>query len=707
MWYNGTASENAQEESMEDYKTDQLRNVVLLSHGSAGKTSLTEAMLYDTGAISRMGRVEDGTTVSDYDEEEKRRQISVNTSLVPCEWQEHKINVLDTPGYADFVGEVKGAVRVTDGALVLVDAAAGVEVGTELVWSYADEQSLPRLVFINKMDRENANFQRVLDQLKEVFGANFVPLQLPIGVQSDFRGVVDVVKMRAYLGEKGEEEEVPAEVEDEAESYHQQLVEAAAEADDELIMKYLEGEELTLEEVQRGLKVRIKSGALVPVLCGSALTNQGIQPCLDALLAYLPSPLEGPEIQATNPATGEEEVLEPNEAAPLTALVFKTMADPYVGKLTYFRVYSGAMESDSRSFNPRSGQEERIGQLYLLRGKEQMPVKRIGAGDMGAVAKLAETSTGDTLCDRGHPLSLPGIEFPIPVYSAAITPKTKADLDKMGSALTRLVEEDPTLRVEREPDTGETILSGMGESHIDIASRRLKQKFGVSIVTAVPRVPYKETITRVIQAHGRHKKQTGGRGQFGDVWIRFEPLPRGSGFEFVDEIRGGAVPNQYIPAAEKGLREIMHHGVLADYPVVDFRAALYDGTFHPVDSSEISFKLAAHLAFKDGIPQAGPMLLEPIMNMAITVPEEFMGDVLGDLNAKRARVQGMDQRRGLSVIKAQAPLAEMLRYATDLRSMTQGRGLYTMEFSHYEEVPSHIAQGIIEQAQREKEEGKG
>jgi elongation factor G len=501
--------------------------------------------------------------------------------------------------------------------------------------------------------------------------------------------MVDLVKMRAYLGEKGEEEEVPAELRDQAESYHHQLIEAAAEADDVLLMKYIEGEELTPEEVQQGLNVRIKSGDLVPVLCGSALTNQGILPCLDALVTYFPSPPEGPEIRAIHSATGEEEVLEPSEAAPLTALIFKTTADPYVGKLTYFRIYSGAMESDSRAFNPRSGQEERIGQLYLLRGKEQIPVKRIGAGDIGAVAKLTETRTSDTLCDRGHPLSLPGIEFPIPVYSAAITPKTKADLDKMGSALSRLVEEDPTLRVEREPDTGETILSGMGESHIDIAARRLKQKFGVSIATAVPKVPYKETITQVFQAHGRHKKQTGGRGQFGDVWIRFEPLPRGAGFEFMDEIRSGVVPNQYIPAVEKGLREIIQQGVLAGYPVVDLRAVLYDGTFHPVDSSEISFKLAAHLAFKEGIPQAGPMLLEPIMNVEIIVPEEFMGDILGDLNAKRARVQGMDQRGRLSIIKAQAPLGEMLRHRPALHDPGPGplyHGVFPLRggtFSHH------------------------
>lgn len=689
---------------MKVYSVKQLRNVVLLGHGSAGKTSLAEAMLYNTGAISRLGKVEEGTTVSDYDPEELERRISINCSVVPCEWKEHKINVLDTPGYADFVGEVRGAIRVADGALIVIDAVSGVEVGTELVWQYADEYLLPRLVFINKMDRDNANFQQTLDQMEENFGVNFVPLQLPIGAGEDFKGVVDLVKMRAYLGQKGEEGEAPADLQDEAERYRQRLVEAAAETDDELIVKYLDGEELTEGEIRRGLRLGTREGTIVPVLCGSGLANVGIQPLLEAIVAYLSSPAEAMEIRGTNPVTKGEEVLEANEMAPLSALVFKTMADPYVGKLTYFRVYSGAMESDSRAFNPRSGEEERIGQLYIIRGKEQEAVEKIGAGDIGAVAKLSETSTGDTLCDKGHPVVLPSIHFPKPVYSAAVTPKTKADLDKMSTALARLVEEDPTLEVRRESDTGETILAGRGDSHIDIAARKLKRKFGVNIATSVPKIPYKETITKTASAQGRHKKQTGGRGQFGDVYIRFEPLPRGSGFEFVDEIRGGAIPSQFIPGVEKGLREIMQKGVLAGYPTIDFQAALYDGSFHPVDSQEIAFKLAAHLAFKKAIPEAGPVLLEPIMDVTITVPEQYMGDVLGDLNAKRARVMGTDQQRGLSIITAQAPLAEMQRYANDLRSITQGRGIYSMEFSHYEEVPAHLVEGLIAEAKRR--EGK-
>ncbi len=688
---------------MKEYQTEQLRNIALLSHGSAGKTSLAEAMLFNSGAINRLGRVDEGTTVSDYDEEEIRRHISLSTSVVPCEWNDYKINVLDTPGYLDFVGEVKGAVRVADGALILLDAASGVEVGTDLVWGYADEQNLPRLVFINKMDRENASFQRCLDALKEKFEASFIPIQLPIGSQDDFEGLVDLIAMKAYLGSKAEEGEIPASLRGEIDNYRLHLIEAAAESEDELIVKYLEAEELTEEEIRRGLKARIADGSVVPVLCGSATANIGVQPLLQTIVEYLPSPAEVGDIVATNPATSEEETLTPNELSPLAVLAFKTLADPYVGKLTYFRVYSGLMESDSRVFNSRSGEEERIGQLYVPRGKDQIPVDRIRTGDIGAVAKLGNTSTGDTLCDKGHPIVLSPPIFPRPVFSVAVHPKTKSDLDKMSTTLARLAEEDPTLHIAREPSTGETILSGMGESHVDIAARRLHQKFGVNITTSVPKVPYRETITRTASAQGRHKKQTGGRGQFGDVFIRFEPLPRGSGFEFVDEIRGGAVPSSYIPAVEKGLKEIMQKGVLAGYPTTDFRAALYDGSFHTVDSSEIAFKLAAHLAFKKAIPQAGPVLLEPIMDATITIPEEFTGDVLGDLNSRRGRVQGMDQRRGMAIITAQAPLAEMQRYATDLRSITQGRGIYTMEFSHYEEVPSHIAQKIIEEARREAE----
>ena len=688
----------------DSYKIEQLRNVALIAHGSAGKTSLAEAMIFDTGATNRLGKVEEGTTVSDYDAEEIRRQISLNTSIIPCEWNGHKINVLDTPGYIDFVGEVKGAVRVADGAVVVLDAVSGVEVGTELVWGFADEQNLPRLVFVNKMDRENANFKRTLEQLGQKFEGNMIPIQLPIGSESEFKGVVDLVSMKAYLGDKAEEGEIPASLGDELEEYRLRLIEAAAEGDDELIVKYLEGEELTEEEIKRGLAIGVENGKIIPVLCGSATLSLGVQPLLQAIIDSFPSPADRSEIKVKNAATGEEEILEPTPMAPLSAMVFKTIADPYVGKLTYFRVYSGAMESDSRVFNPLSGEEERIGQLYLIRGKEQEPVKTVQTGDIGGVAKLSATTTGQSLCDKGHPIVLPSINFPKPVFSVAVTPKTKADLDKMGTGLSRLVEEDPTLRVEREPSTGETILSGMGESHVDIATRRLKQKFGVDVLTDIPKVPYRETITKTAEVQGRHKKQTGGRGQFGDVFIRFEPLPRGSGFEFADEIFGGAVPKGFIPAVEKGLREIIQKGVLAGYPTVDFRATLYDGSYHPVDSQEIAFRLAAQLAFRRGIPEAGPVLLEPIMSVNITVPEDYMGDVLGDLNTKRARVQGMEQQRGNSIITAQAPLAEMQRYATDLRSITQGRGIFSMEFSHYEEVPGHLVEGIVAEAKREAEE---
>ncbi|HDN80194.1 MAG: elongation factor G [Chloroflexi bacterium] len=685
-----------------DYRPEQIRNVALIAHGSAGKTSLSEAMLYDSGAIKRLGKVEEGNTVSDYDPEELRRKMSVNTSVLPCEWNGHKLNVLDTPGYMDFVGEVLGALRVCEGAIVVVDAASGVEVGTEMVWSYADERNLPRLVFINKMDRENADFLRVVNEIAEKFEVTVIPIQLPVGSQSSFTGVVDLLRMKAFIGPEAKEEDVPAELAELAEEYRIKMVEAAAESDDELIMKYLEGEELTEEEIKGGLAFGVKNRKFVLALCGAATMDIGARQLLDAIIDFLPSPAEA-EVKAKNPATGEEEVLEVHEGAPLATLVFKTFADPYVGKLTYLRVYSGVMASDSRVFNPRSREEERIGQLFFLRGKEQIPTKQINPGDIGAVAKLGATVTGDTLCDKGHPLVLPGIKYPEPLFSVAVKPKTKADLDKMSNVLARLVEEDPTLQVRRELSTGETILSGMGESHVDIAVRKLQQKFGVSVETSLPKVPYRETITKVAKAQGKYKKQTGGRGQYGDVWLRLEPLPRGSGFEFAEEIFGGAVPKQYIPAVEKGLKEAIQSGVLAGFPVVDIRAVLYDGSYHPVDSSEIAFKIATHLGFKKAMEQAGPVLLEPIMNVTITVPEQFMGDVLGDLNTKRARVLGMDQKKGTAIIKAQVPLAEMQRYATELRSLTQGRGVFTMEFSHYEEVPAHLAQAIIEKARKEKE----
>jgi len=686
---------------MKSYKVEQLRNVGLVAHSGAGKTSLAEAMLYNAGVINRLGKVEEGNTVTDYDPEEARRGISVSTAVAPWEWDDHKVNLLDTPGYADFVGEVKGALRVSDAVVVLVCAASGVEVGTELTWQYADEQALPRIVFINKMERDNASFQRTLDQLKLKFGVTLLPLTIPIGAQANFQGVVDLLSMKAFLGDAGKESDIPAELQEQAQSMRRQIVEAAAEADDELIMKYLEGGELSAEEIRRGLAMAVVTRKVVPVLCGSATRNAGVRLLQDAMVRYLPSPAATQAV-ARLVRDGSEQVLEPSAAGPLAALVFKTSADPYVGKLTYFRVYSSSMQSDSRVLNANKGEEERIGQLFFLLGKDQEPTKEVIAGDIGAVAKLQVTVTGDTLCDKDQPLTLEGITFPNPVAFAAVSPKTKADLDKMGSALARLVEEDPTLIVEREVDTGETVIKGMGDSHIDIAVRRMQQKFGVDVVTSVPKVPYKETITKTVEVQGRHKKQTGGRGQFGDVWVRFEPRERGAGFEFVDEVYGGHVPRNFIPAVEKGMNEALQKGVLAGYPATDFAAALYDGSSHPVDSSEIAFKLAAHLAFKKGMEAAGPVLLEPIMTVTITVPEQFMGDVLGDLNTKRARVLGMDQQRGNSIINAEVPLAEVQRYAADLRSMTQGRGYFSMEFLRYDQVPAHLAQDIVDQAKQEE-----
>lgn len=685
---------------MNEYKAEKIRNIALVGHSSSGKTSLAEALLFSTGAVTRLGKVDDHTSISDYDPEEQRRKISINTSLIPCEWNGYKINVLDTPGYVDFVGEVKSALRVADCAIVVVDAVSGVEVGTELVWQYAEEMHVPRIIFINKLDRENADFDRALDQLRTSFGKGVASLQIPIGKEANFKGEVNTVNRKSFIGEK--EAEVPPELKTRMDEERAKLMEVAAEADDKLIEKFIGGEELTDDEMRLGLKAGLQSGKLFPVLCGSAAQTTGIPYILKFLADYAPSPLDAGETVAQNPVTKKDERLKTSDTGPLAAYVFKTTADPYVGKLTFFRVYSGALEAASRVQNARTGSEERLGDLYVMRGKEELALKKLNAGDIGAVAKLQATATGDTLCDKAHALVLPQVAYPNPVYSVALSAKTKTDLDKMGNALARLVEEDPTLRVNREHDTGETIMSGMGESHVDVAVRRAKQKFGVELLTSVPKLPYRETITKVAKIQGRHKKQTGGRGQFGDTWIRFEPLPRGAGFEFTEEIFGGSVPHSFIPAVEKGMHEIIGKGVLAGYPTTDFRAVLYDGSYHPVDSSEIAFKLAAHKAFKAGIPNAGPVLLEPIVNITVTVPENFMGDVLGDLNTKRARVQGMDQKGLWSVVTASAPMAELQRYATDLRSMTQGRGYFTMEFSHYDPVPNHIAQGIIEKAKKER-----
>ncbi|MGQ9677137.1 MAG: elongation factor G [Chloroflexota bacterium] len=688
---------------MKAFKTEQLRNVGLFSHGGAGKTSLAEAMLFNAGVINRLGKVEEGSTVSDYEPEEAKRGISIQLSLLPFEWKGNKVNVIDAPGYADFVGETRQAVRVADGAIILFDAVSGVEVGSELVWKYADEYMLPRLVFINRIDRDNADFFRTLNQIRERLGQKVIALQIPIGTQDKFQGVVDLVEMKAYLGAKGEEAAIPAEVAGDAESYREKLVEAVAEQDDALIEKYLEGEEITNEEIKAGLRNATIAGKIAPALVGTGTANKGITRLMDAIVEYLPSPADRGEVKATLAQTGQEELLKPAESSPLAALVFKTTADPFVGKLTYFRVYSGSISSDSHVWNANKGREERIGTLYVVRGKTQEPAQTLTAGDIGAVAKLQETGTGDTLTQKDHQLILESMTFPKPSFSVSVQPKTKADLDKLSNALSRLVEEDPTITVYKDPDTGETVMSGMGESHVDVAVEKMRRKFGVDVVTGVPRVPYKETITTSTNAEYKHKKQTGGHGQYGHVFLEVEPKPRGEGFEFAERVVGGVVPRQYIPAVEKGVRESIGEGVLAGYPVVDVKVTLYDGSFHPVDSSEMAFKLAASQAFKKALSQAQPVLLEPIMNVSITVPDQYMGDVMGDLNTKRARVLGMEPQDGNSVIHAQAPLAEMLRYATDLRSITQGRGMYSMDFSHYEEVPAHVAQTVIAEAKKARE----
>ena len=686
---------------MKDYRTDQLRNIALLSHQGAGKTTFTEAMMLASGAINRTGRVEDGNTVADFEEEEIERQMSLSTAVVGVEWQNFKINVLDTPGTFDFVGDVQQAVRVADGALFLVDAVAGVEVGTELTWGHAGSE-LPRMVLVSKMDRENASFERAMNSLNEHFEAQFVPLLLPIGSQSDFQGVVDIVKMKAFMGKAGTAADIPDDMADQVEEARMQLIEAAAESDDELIMKYLDGEELSSEEVARGLKASVAMGAAVPVLSVASLLDIGVSAVLNALIEYMPAPDES--FTATNPVTGAEEELKADLSAPLSALVFKTTIDPY-GKMSYFRVYSGALESDSRVWNVDTGEEERLGQLSTPQGKQQIPVARIGAGDMGVVSKLSETATNQTLCDRDHPVKLPGIQFATPIFSVAVAPKTKADSAKMGTGLTRLVEEDTTFEWHPEHSTRQTILSGMGSAHIDIACRRLARKFGVEVVTSVPKVPYRETITRTAQEMYRHKKQTGGSGQFAQVTMRLDPVETGTGFVYGWEVYGGSISTSFRPSIEKGIRSVLEGGVLAGYPVVDVGVAITDGKEHPVDSKDIAFQIAGREGFKAAFMQAGPMLLEPICDVEINVPEEYMGDVINDLNTRRGRVMGMNQKGGRSIVTATVPLAEMQRYSTSLRAITQGRGVYTMKIASYETVPSHLAEGLIAEAKKEAETG--
>lgn len=687
---------------MKEYTAEHIRNVALVSHSSAGKTMLTEAFLHCTGVTTRLGRIEDGSTVSDYDEEEIRRGISLYSTVVPVEYRDVKINLLDTPGYNDFIGEVISALRVADSAIVVIDSVSGREVGTEIAWDYCNKFKLPRFVLINKMNRENANFQKALASIQEYSETRLIPVQLPWGEKADFQGVIDLLTMKAYPGDGKKAVEIPAEYKAAAESAYQQLVEAAAEGEDALMEKYLETLQLSPEEILRGLRKVVLQGNFIPVFVAAGSAEMGIFPLLDAIVDLLPAPSD---VTVTASGKDGDEELNASDAGPLAAYVWKTTADPYVGKQTYFRVYSGMITSDSRIWNQTKGVEERLGTLYVPRGKETISVKTIHAGDIGMVPKLSETSTGNTFCDRGHPLTLPVPEYPHALYRVAIMPKTQADSAKITPTLTRLCEEDLTLTWYNEAATNQTILQGMGDQHIEVAIRRAESKFQVNLLIDVPKVPYLEAITKKAQAMYRHKKQTGGAGQFGEVHLRIEPLQE-SDFEIVNDIFGGAISSSYIPAIEKGIRNTMKEGILAGYPIHGIRVSVFDGKEHPVDSKPIAFEIAGREAFKLAFKDAGPVLEEPIMNVKIIVPEANMGDVLGDLNTRRARVQGMETEKGRSTISAQVPLAEMLRYTTQLRSITGGRGIFTMEFSHYETVPAHITSEIVAARQKEIQQAK-
>jgi len=684
---------------MKQYSPDCIRNVALLSHSGAGKTTLSESILFTAGVTNRLGKIDAGTTVSDYDPDEIKRHISINLSLLPYDWHDVKVNLLDTPGYLDFVGEVKAAVRVTESAVVLASAASGLEVGTELNWNYSHEAGQSRIIFINKMDRENADFYKTVEQCQTRFGGRCLPIQVPIGTHTSFSGVVDLIDMKAYIGSPAKEGVIPDELLGQAQTLRGKLVEAVAESDDALMEKYLGGEELTVEEINKGLKQAVVESKIFPILTGSALLDIGVGQLMDAIGDYLPSPAQR-EIELIADSVVKD--LECSESSAQAALVFKTTADPYVGKLTYFRVYSGSLDSNSQVYNVNQNATERIGQLFMVRGKTQEQVVKVSAGDIGGVAKLNVTTTGDTLGTQAKPAKLGTITFPKPVYSVAVYPKTKADLDKMGTALARLAEEDLTLHVRRDADTGETLLSGIGDTQMSVAGEKLQNKFGVGVDLTTPKVPYRESITCASHAEYKHKKQTGGHGQYGHVVMNFEPLAQGDDNEFENKVVGGTVPKNYVPAVEKGIQEGLKEGALAGYPVVGVKCVLVDGSYHPVDSSEICFKIAGAGALKQGLLDGRPVLLEPIVNMKITVPNDFTGDILSDLNTKRANVMGMNPDGGINVIDVNAPMAEMLRYATDLKSITQGRGTYAMEFAHYKEVPGNIMQKIISERQAEK-----
>ncbi len=682
---------------------ERTRNIGIIAHIDAGKTTTTERILFYTGKTYKMGEVHDGTAVMDWMEQERERGITITAAATTCFWRDHRINIIDTPGHVDFTVEVERSLRVLDGGVVVFDAVAGVEPQSETVWRQADKYHVPRVCFINKMDRTGANFWRTVEMIKDRLGARPVPIQLPIGAEAAFRGMMDLVEnsLIAYaddLGTRLLETEIPPEHKAEAAEHREKLLETVAEIDDQIMVKYVEGQPVSQDEIRAALRKGTLEGKIVPVLCGTALRNKGVQPMLDAIVDYLPSPLDVPPVKGVHPKTEAEESRKVSDAEPFSALAFKIVSDPFVGRLAYIRVYSGHQASGSYVLNSAKGQKERIGRLLLMHANHREDVPEIYAGDIAAVVGLKNTFTGDTLCDQNRPVILESIKFPEPVISIAIEPKTKADQDKMGGALARLAEEDPTFRMRSDPETGQTIISGMGELHLEVIVDRMLREFKVEANVGRPQVAYKETITVPVEAEGRFVRQTGGRGQYGHVWLKLEPAGPGQGFEFVNAIIGGVIPKEYIPSVEAGVREAMEGGVLAGYPMVDVRATLYDGSYHEVDSSEMAFKIAGSMALKSGTEKAKPILLEPIMKVEIVVPDEFLGDVMGDISSRRGHIEGIEPRGPNQAVRALVPLAEMFGYATELRSMTQGRGSYSMEFAHYQETPKSLAEGIITKA---------
>jgi elongation factor G len=683
----------------------KIRNVAFVGHGGVGKTSLVEGLLHACGATTRLGRVDDGTTTTDFDADEIKRKISLNTAVAFCDHKGHRLNLIDTPGYGDFVADARAGLRVAGAAVVVVDAVAGVQVQTEKVWKFANDYNLPRAIVINRLDRERADFYRTLESLQKRLKGRLVPLQLPIGSEAGFSGVVDLITMRALVSADGraKDAEIPGDLVESAKSYREKLTEAAAETDDDLLAKYLEEGAIGEEEMLAALRRAIMSGGVVPVLCAAAPRGIGVGPLLDLVVKEFPSPADQGEVEGTDPRTKAAVKRAPDPKAPFSAIVFKTISDPHVGKLSVFRVYSGMLRADSQVYNASRESRERVGHLGWLSGKTQKTVDALGPGEIGVVAKLKDTLTGDTLCDEGSPIVLPGISFPEPAISFAIQPKTRGDEDKISTALHRMAEEDPTLHHHYDPETKQLLVSGMGQLHVEVVVERMKRKYNVDVSLLPPRIPYKETVKGRAEVQGKYKKQTGGRGQYGDTWLRIEPLARGGGFEFVDDIFGGAVPRNFIPSVEKGVRDCMKRGILAGYPVVDLKVTLYDGSYHDVDSSDMAFQIAASMGLQKGFMEAKPCLLEPVMNVEVTVPSEGAGDVIGDLNGRRGRIVGMEPEGDVVAVRAQVPMSEMLTYESSLRSMTGGRGGYAMEFSHYEEVPSQLAEKVVATHRAEKE----